>query len=89
MRVLVATRPVDFRKGMDGLAALAKETLAQNPFSGAILVFRAKRADRVKLLFWDGSWIDAGEQAARTRCVQMAADHGRGDAAVARRNLRR
>jgi transposase len=57
VRVLVATRPVDFRKGMDGLAAVAKETLAQNPFSGTILVFRAKRADRVKLLFWDGSGL--------------------------------
>jgi len=54
VRVLVASRPVDFRKGMDGLAALAKETLAQDPFSGTILVFRAKRADRVKLLYWDG-----------------------------------
>jgi transposase len=57
VRVLMATRPVDFRKGMDGLAALAKETLAQDPFSGTILVFRAKRADRVKLLFWDGSGL--------------------------------
>jgi transposase len=57
MRVLVATRPVDFRKGIDGLAALARETLAQDPFSGAILVFRARRADRVKLLFWDGSGL--------------------------------
>ena|ERR1700724_3830208 len=57
VRVLVATRPVDFRKGMDGLAALAKETLGQDPFSGAILVFRAKRADRVKLLLWDGTGL--------------------------------
>ena len=57
VRVLVASRPVDFRKGMDGLAALAKETLAQDPFSGTILVFRAKRADRVKLLFWDGTGL--------------------------------
>jgi transposase len=57
VRVLVATRPVDFRKGMDGLAALSKETLGQNPFSGTILVFRAKRADRVKLLFWDGTGL--------------------------------
>jgi transposase len=55
--VLVATRPVDFRKGMDGLAALAKETLGQDPFSGTILVFRAKRADRVKLLLWDGTGL--------------------------------
>jgi transposase len=57
VRVLVATKPVDFRKGMDGLAALAKETLAQDPFSGTILVFRSKRADRVKLLFWDGTGL--------------------------------
>jgi len=57
VRVLVATKPVDFRKGMDGLAALAKETLAQDPFSGTILVFRSKRADRVKLLLWDGTGL--------------------------------
>lgn len=53
--VYVATRPVDFRKGMDGLAALAEQELRLDPFSGAVLVFRAKRADRVKLLVWDGS----------------------------------
>ena len=47
VRVLIAAKPVDFRKGADGLAALAKEVLAQDPFSGAIIVFRAKRADRV------------------------------------------
>ena len=44
VRVLIAAKPVDFRKGADGLAALAKEVLAQDPFSGAIIVFRAKRA---------------------------------------------
>ena len=53
VRVLVATKPVDFRKGMDGLAALVQEELKADPFSGVIYVFRAKRADRVKLLFWD------------------------------------
>lgn len=57
VRVLVATRPVDFRKGMDGLAALARETLGQDPFCGTVLVFRAKRADRVKLLVWDGTGL--------------------------------
>jgi transposase len=57
VRVLVATKPVDFRKGMDGLAALAQQTLAQDPFCGTVLVFRAKRADRVKLLFWDGGGL--------------------------------
>jgi hypothetical protein len=41
---------VDFRKGMDGLAGVVKEHLRADPYSGAIFVFRAKRADRVKLI---------------------------------------
>ena len=57
VRVLVATRPVDFRKGMDGLAALVQESLGSDPYSGVIYVFRAKRADRVKLLPWDGTGL--------------------------------
>lgn len=57
VRVLVATKPVDFRKGMDGLAALVQEELKADPFSGVIYVFRAKRAERVKLLFWDGTGV--------------------------------
>jgi transposase len=57
VRVLVATRPVDFRKGAHGLAALAAEVLGEDPFSGAVIVFRAKRADRVKILVWDGSGL--------------------------------
>jgi transposase len=44
IRVLVATKPVDFRKGMDGLAALVKEQLKADPFSGVIFCFRSKRA---------------------------------------------
>src|ERR1700722_11932006 len=57
IRVLVATKPVDFRKGMDGLAALVKEQLKADPFSGVIFCFRSKRADRVKLIFWDGTGL--------------------------------
>ena len=57
VRVLMATRPVDFRKGMDGLAALARESLGSDPYSGVIYVFRAKRGDRVKLLLWDGNGL--------------------------------
>jgi transposase len=45
VRVMMATRPVDFRKGVDGLAALVRETMGADPFSGAVYVFRAKRAD--------------------------------------------
>jgi transposase len=57
LRVLIATKPVDFRKGADGLAALVRETLGDDPFSGAIYVFRSKRADRVKMLAWDGTGL--------------------------------
>src|SRR5436309_2632391 len=57
VRVLIATRPVDFRKGADSLAALAKEKLGQDPFSGAVLVFRSRRADRVKILVREGSGL--------------------------------
>ena len=61
-RVLVATRPVDGRRGIDGLAALVQERLGQEPFSGVVYVFRAKRADRVKLLFWDGTGAVLGSK---------------------------
>ncbi len=57
VRVMVATKPVDFRKGAEGLAALVRETMGADPFSGAVYVFRAKRADRVKLIFWDGTGL--------------------------------
>ena len=56
-RVLLAARPVDFRKGAHSLAALAAEVLREDPFSGAVLVFRSSRADRVKILVWDGSGL--------------------------------
>jgi transposase len=56
-RVLLATRPVDFRKGAHGLAALAQEILATDPFSGAVIVYRSKRSDRVKILVWDTSGL--------------------------------
>jgi transposase len=57
MQVLVATRPVDFRKGADGLVAVVREALGHDPFCGTIFVFRAKRADRIKILTWDGTGL--------------------------------
>ncbi len=53
VRIVVPTRPVDFRKGHDGLAALVKNELRKEPFTGAVFVFRAKRTVRLKLLYWD------------------------------------
>lgn len=57
MRILVATRPVDFRKGHDGLAALVQSVLKEDPFTGTVFVFRPRRADRLKILFWDGTGL--------------------------------
>jgi len=57
VRVVIATRPVDFRKGHDGLAAVAEQELGLDPHSGLVIVFRAKRADRVKILLWDGTGL--------------------------------
>jgi len=57
VRIYVAAKPVDFRKGHDGLAALVQSHLQHKPFDGAVYVFRAKRADRLKLIYWDGSGL--------------------------------
>jgi transposase len=55
-KVLLASHPVDFRKGPDGLVALVRDAGA-DPFSGALYVFRAKRADRIKIVWWDGTGL--------------------------------
>ncbi len=76
------TKPVDFRKGMDGLAALVKEQLKADPFSGVIFCFRAKRADRVKLIFWDGTGLCLFAKRLEGGKGPLAAHRGRRDAAV-------
>jgi transposase len=54
VRVYLAMGPTDMRKGFDGLAVLAQDTLQQDPFAGHLFVFRGKRGDLVKILYWDG-----------------------------------
>ena len=56
VKVYLASQPVDFRKGPDSLLSLVRDG-GHDPFSGALYVFRAKRADRVKIVWWDGSGI--------------------------------
>lgn len=53
VRIWLATRPTDLRKSFDSLAELVRQHLAADPLSGQLFVFRNKRADRVKLLYWD------------------------------------
>jgi transposase len=57
VRVYLALGPTDMRKGFDGLAALVQTQLAQDPFAGHVFVFRGKRGDRLKLLYWDGQGL--------------------------------
>jgi transposase len=68
LKVVLAAQPVDFRKSVHTLSALVSEALRANPYCGDVFVFRSKRADRVKLLAWDGSgmvlvtkWLHRGQ----------------------------
>ena len=56
-RVWLAAGVTDMRKGFDGLAALVQASLSENPFSGQLFVFRGRRGDRVKILWWDGNGL--------------------------------
>ncbi|WP_456791518.1 IS66 family insertion sequence element accessory protein TnpB [Bradyrhizobium sp. USDA 4506] len=55
--MIEATKPVDFRKGAEGLATLMREVMMANVFSGAVYVLWAKRAVRIKLIFCDGTGL--------------------------------
>jgi transposase len=59
MRILVAIEPADFRKGIDGLAAVCRHRLGEDPFLGTLFVFRNRRATAVKILVYDGQgfWL--------------------------------
>ena len=79
-RVFVSTAPVDFRRGVHGLVALVADGLQGNPYSGDIFVFRSKRANRLKILAFDGTgmilatkWLESGK-------FFLATDKGRYDA---------
>ena len=59
MRLLVATEPVDFRKGIDGLCRLCRTHLGENPFSGTVFVFFNRSRKALRLLLYDGQgfWL--------------------------------
>ena len=74
VKVLIATKPVDFRKGHDGLAAYVEKELGLKAHSGVVVVFRAKRADRIKILVWDGSGLVLTEPPRVFRRVKLSKD---------------
>ena len=53
VRIYVCLAPTDMRKSFDSLAALVREGLGYDPLSGHLFVFRSRRGDRIKLLWWD------------------------------------
>jgi transposase len=59
MKILIAVEPADFRRGIDGLARLCQEKLQQDPFAGAVFVFRNRSGTALKVLMYDGQgfWL--------------------------------
>ncbi len=53
VKIFLAAQPVDMRKSFDGLKAVVEEFLGADPLSGHLFVFRGRRADRLKVLYWD------------------------------------
>ena len=67
-KILLYSQPVDFRGGINSLAHLVAVSLKDDPYSGAVFIFRSRRSDRLKLLAWDGSgmilatkWLEEGK----------------------------
>jgi len=56
-KVYLACRPVDLRNGFHGLAAKSQQVIGADPFSGHLFLFRGKRGDYLKALYWDGSGL--------------------------------
>ena len=57
VKVWLAAGATDMRKGFDGLAAMVQTQLVEDPFSGQLFVFRGRRGDRIKILWWDGDGL--------------------------------
>lgn len=57
VRIFLCAQPADMRKSFDGLAQMVREFLGGDPLSGHLFVFRSKRGDRLKLLYWDGDGL--------------------------------
>jgi lipopolysaccharide/colanic/teichoic acid biosynthesis glycosyltransferase len=73
-RVWLAVGRTDMRKGFDGLAAAVQERMAQDPFCGHLFVFRGRRGDLLKVLWWDGRATSAGAAQETTRVGSFLRD---------------
>jgi transposase len=57
VKVFVCTQATDMRKSFDGLSGMAEEVVKQSPLSGNLFVFRNRRGDKLKMLYWDGDGL--------------------------------
>lgn len=57
VRIFLCAEPADIRRGFDGLARMVRDFLGADPLSGHLFVFRSRRGDRLKLLYWDGDGL--------------------------------
>ena len=62
VRILLANSLADMRRGFDGLAALTTSIIGQDPLSGHLFVFRNRRGDRLKILYWDRDGLEIWAQ---------------------------
>ena len=80
VRIFLCTEPADMRRSFDGLAQMVREFLRADPLSGHLFVFRSKRGDRVKLLYWDTDglaiWYKRLEQGTFRFPAPAGASHG-------------
>jgi transposase len=87
VQIYLAVQPTDMRRSFDGLAAHVRDWFGQDPLSGHLFVFRSRRGDCVKILFWDrdglvqyykrleeGSFRFPDPKDAQARCVQVTAE---------------
>ena len=78
VKIHLALGHTDMRKGFDSLAVLVQAELKKDPFSGHLFAFRGRRADTVKILFWDGNGLCLFTACSKAilsgpRCVSLAA----------------
>jgi transposase len=60
-RIWIAAGVTDLRRGFTGLSGMVQTALKQNPFSGYVFLFRGRRGDLIKMLWWDGDGLQSGE----------------------------
>ena len=75
MKILVAVDPADFRKGIDGLVRLCKDSLGHDPFAGAVFVFRNRRGTAIKALVYDGKVFGSATSAYRRAALAGGPRH--------------